>query len=124
VSAHAVNVSPCGGNPPLLLLSWTERLTDGSSQANEVTYNYEKQGDEYTLVRKHCINNKGTVVDKQTLARNLASTAGAAASCQPAACGPQSDSRVLVTLSLAEPPGQNEPVGRVYEIRGSTRTSG
>jgi prepilin-type N-terminal cleavage/methylation domain-containing protein len=120
VTAHTVDVSPCGGNPPLLLMSWTDR---GTGQANEVTYNLVTSDGYNTLVRKHCINNKGLVVDQQTLARNLVATDGGVAVCQPVACGPLSDSRVIITLTLTELPAPHKTVGRVYQIRGSTRTN-
>ncbi|MEY2474356.1 MAG: hypothetical protein QOK28_3685 [Actinomycetota bacterium] len=120
VSKHVVDVSPCGGNPPLLLLSWTDR---GTSIAHEVTYNFVHTGTEYTLVRKECLANRGAVTSQQTLARNLAPAIGAAAACLPVACGPLSDRRVVVTLTLTEPPAPHDTYGRTYQVRGSTRTT-
>jgi hypothetical protein len=123
-SAHTQDYSPCGGDTPVLLLSWTDRRggAAGEDIPNEVSYNFVPDGSENTLVRRHCTGTSGKPVDTQTLARALAPTASAVAECQPVVCGPLT-SPVNVTLTLTEPPEAHSSLPRTYQLRGTTRTT-
>jgi hypothetical protein len=129
VGSHQHDLNPCGGATPALVGTWTERSNDPAHPGeflgvfNTVTYNFQAEGVENQLVRRHCTENSGIPVDSQTLARGLAPAASSVAGeCDPIACVPRT-SPVKVTLTLREavPPG--ETVGRVYQLRGTTRAN-
>jgi prepilin-type N-terminal cleavage/methylation domain-containing protein len=119
VGAPASDVSPCTGETPILLLSWTDR---GTTVAHEVVYDLLVVGSETHLVRSHCEGESGTPVSTQTLARELGATASGVAECEPVACGPMT-SPVNVTLTLNDPPSMHSTVPRTYQMRGSTRVT-
>jgi prepilin-type N-terminal cleavage/methylation domain-containing protein len=120
VNAHANETNPCGGETPVLLLNWTDR---GTSLAHEVSYTFQAVTGENQLQRLHCTGTSGAPVDRETLARNLAPSASVTAACQPVGCGPLT-SPVSVTITLSEPPAPHQTTGgRVYQLRGTTRTT-
>lgn len=121
VNSHGNDISPCGGGNPVLLLSWTDR---GTKVAHQVSYNFQSAEGENQLARQHCTGSGGTSDDTQILARNLSATASATAACQPVSCvRAAEDSPVSVTLTLSEPAPLYGTTGRVYQLRGTTRTS-
>lgn len=117
VNTKANAVNPCGGNTPVLYLTWTNR-DDGVF--NAVNYAFENTEGENRLVRSHCTGASNNPQSRQTLARILASSTAASAACQPSACTPLP---VTVTLSVTEPPPMHESVGRTYQLSATTRTS-
>ena len=142
----ATDANPCGGETPVLLLSWSDRHSFSSPDDTdvEVSYNATVDGDETHLVRRRCEALSETVTSgtplsgipesEQTLASNLA-PATAYASCVSSSAVLATTSTtaatatdfcsylpVTVTMSLTEPPGLPRPPGRTYLMRASTRT--
>ncbi len=131
INNTALDANPCGGETPVLLLSWSDRHFDPSEDVDlEVSYNATTVGDETHLVRRRCTAPSGTDLSglpssQQTLATHLA-PATAFASCvsttAPAGMNACLYLPVTVTMSLTEPPEQNQSIGRTYLLRASTRT--
>ena len=115
-AGHGTNVSPCGGETPALLLSWTDR---GTNTSTTVSYVGVHQGQENQLVRQQCAGIAGTPVSESVLAGNLAVGSVNAACNKAIVCAPLP---VTVTLSLAEP-SKDGVVGRSYQLRAATRTT-
>jgi prepilin-type N-terminal cleavage/methylation domain-containing protein len=123
VNAHTNDVNPCGGDTPVLLLSWTDRLGGlGPDEDHQVSYTFHSVAGENLLERRHCTDAGGTPDTTQTLARNLSPAASATAACEPVACGPLT-SPVNVTVTLSEPAPLHATNGRIYQLRGTTRTN-
>jgi prepilin-type N-terminal cleavage/methylation domain-containing protein len=121
VAAPTKDVNPCGGDTPVLLLNWTDR---GDDSVHQVSYNFQSTGGENQLERRHCSGQSGTPDQKQTLARNLSPQASASAACQPVGCARDTPgTSVSVTLTLSEPAPMHGTSGRIYQLRGTTRTN-
>lgn len=123
VNSHSNDINPCGGDTAVLLLSWTDRGVGG--QFHAISYSFQSVAGENQLTRRHCEGgNGGTPDDEQTLARNLSASSSATAACQPVDCLREApDSPVSVTLTLSEPAQAHETFGRIYQLRGTTRTN-
>lgn len=122
VGNAGTDISPCGGETPVLLLGWTDF---GDNTVHEVTYSAQAEGDEIQLVRRACrAISGGTPRSATTLARRLQGTGppDVFAECVPVACAPLAPS-VAVTLTLTEAPLSREFLPRVYQMRGTTRTN-
>lgn len=139
VNQNATEINPCGGEVPVLLLSWTDRHSDPAEDMSyQVAYNLATVDSETRLIRQRCtaaatFDMSGAPNLTQTLASNLA-PASAVATCAststafattttvtPTASAYCAFLPVTVTLSLAEPSGR-EDMGRIYTVRASTRT--
>ena len=144
------DANPCGGETPILLLSWTDRRAYGDPNPDkniEVSYSATAVGSETQLVRRRCEAATGTQMSgipksEQTLATNLtpaasfascvssppsalvtSTTSSTSTTSTTTAAGPDFCSYLPVTvmMSLSEVPLRNSPA-RTYLVRATTRT--
>lgn len=114
---RGTNISPCGGETPALLLSWTDR---GTNETTSVAYISAARNGENQLIRQRCAGVTGTPANESVLAHHLAANSVTAICSKATVCGPLP---VSVTLTLSEPPPEHQSVGRSYELRAATRTT-
>ena len=119
-------MNPCGGETPAVLLSWSEDSLNASNNVvgipNEVAYVVTPDASGNILERRRCTNDTGAPVDTQLLAQNLRFSGAVTGDCDPVACESESG-QVNVTLTVAEAVATHGTSPRVYQLRGTTRTT-